>query len=93
MLSSSQASGKSNAAAALDQASLVSLFAQYGQDANLLFLTSRASDAEQRRHFYDLRAEISGSIFDVKSEGVYLGMAALLGDQKLDMLSTIQNRP
>lgn len=68
---------------------MVELFAQHRIDCNLLFLTSRPSDAEQRRHFYDLRADITGSLFSLLDQDVYVGLSAMLGDQRLDMLGLV----
>ena len=74
----------------LDQASLVNLFAVHGLDCNLVFLTGRPSDVEQKRHFFNLRADIADAIFEMKNEDIYIGMSAQLGDQSMDMLNVVQ---
>ena len=82
---------KSTKAVNLDQVSLVSLFTKHGHDANLIFLTGSPSDVEQKRHFFNTRADITEAIFKQKTEDIYIGMKAMLGDQSLDMLNVVQN--
>ena len=55
-----------------------------------MFLTGRPSDAEQKRHFFNLRADIVDSIFEIKSDDIYIGMTAQLGNQSMDMLNVVQ---
>ena len=48
--------------------------------ANFMFLTSRPQDIEQKRRFFELRTEISEAIYSRKTEDLYVGMTATLGD-------------
>ena len=45
---------------------------------------------EQKRHFFNIRADIADAIFEMKNEDIYIGMSAQLGDQSMDMLNVVQ---
>ena len=45
---------------------------------------------EQKRHFFNLRADITDAIFENKNEDIYIGMTAQLGNQSMDMLNVVQ---
>ena len=82
---------KSGKSQNLDQVSPVSLFVKHGLDANLVFLTGSPSDVEQKRHFFNTRADITEAIFNQKTDDIYIGMKAMLGEESLDMLNVVQN--
>ena len=65
----------------LDQASLLNLFINNSIDCNLFFLTGRPTDNEQKRHYFNLRADVTEGIFQNKNEDIYVGMSAILGEQ------------
>ena len=72
------------------ESSPVSLFVNHTLNCNVIFLTGNPGDVEQKRNFFNLRADITEAIFAKKQEDIYVGMTALLGTEALDMLNVVQ---
>ena len=64
---------------AIEAMSPASLFVSQVSDCNIIYITNRPSEIEQKRQFFDIRSYIAEAVFGNKSQGIYMSMSASFG--------------